>query len=52
MAITAIKNSLRALYGSSNIAEVDWTGDGSDSIDDGFGTIYRTSSFRVVGSGR
>lgn len=31
---------------------VEWNGDSEDLVDDGHGTITRTTSFRIVGSGQ
>jgi hypothetical protein len=33
------------------ITLIEWTGDGEDGLDDGHGTIFRTTSHGVVGSG-
>jgi hypothetical protein len=50
--IRTLRTMLMGLSPSATIAQIDWTGDGEDNTDDGFDTIFRTSSFRVVGSGR
>lgn len=36
--------------GGGWLTQADWTGDSEDLADDGYGTITRNTSFRVVGS--
>jgi hypothetical protein len=38
--------------GTGHLVDADWTGDSEDLIDEGHGTITRTASFAVVGSGQ
>jgi hypothetical protein len=37
---------------SGSVVDIEWTGDSEDLSDDGHGTIARTASFTVVGSGQ
>lgn len=51
-----LRSVLAALVGQSNglghVVDVQWLGDSEDLVDDGHGTITRTASFSLVGSGQ
>lgn len=51
-----LRNLLPTLVGTSDssgsVVGIEWTGDSEDLTDDGHGTIARTASFTVVGSGQ
>jgi hypothetical protein len=54
--IVRLRTVLGSLVGVSNglghVVDVEWTGDSEDLVDDGHGTITRTASFNLVGSGQ
>ena len=54
--IRQLKVVLTALEGVAHpygyLTTVEWTGDSEDLVDDGHGTITRTTSFSLVGSGQ
>lgn len=54
--ILRLRALLPVLEGSSNglghLMAAEWTGDSEDLTDDGHGTIARTTSFSLVGSGQ
>ena len=54
--ILRLRALLPSLEGSSNgqghLMAAEWTGDSEDLADDGHGTIARTTSFSLVGSGQ
>lgn len=54
--ILRLRSVLDSLVGVSNglghVVAVEWTGDSEDLVDDGHGTITRTASFNLVGSGQ
>lgn len=54
--IQRIKWIMAALAGVKTevgyITCIEWTGDGTDDVDDAYGTIVRTTSYRVIASGR
>lgn len=54
--IQRIKRIMASLAGSKTevgwITCVEWTGDGVDDVDDAYGTIVRTTSYRLIASGR
>lgn len=50
-----LRNLLPAQYALAHetgwLTSVEWSGDGDDGSDDGHGTIFRTTSYTLVGSG-
>jgi len=54
--LVQLRTVLASLVGQDNgtghVVGVEWTGDSDDLVDDGHGTITRTASFLLVGSGQ
>lgn len=54
--IRRIKDILSAMVGQPHaygyLNQAEWLGDSEDLVDDGHGTITRTTSFRLVGTGQ